>query len=102
MKYATNGKDRVSPEDGQTYDPGKFVFVPQVDGTLRHVVGFEGRLYDGEPSVAFSNAELDEWLARKPVGTVELTEAVHEALAVALTGTGSITLSLFGKATRAA
>lgn len=65
MVIPTNSEPRVSPADGQTYEPGKFVFVAALDGTLRHVVGYEGRLYDGLPRVAFTNAELDDWLARK-------------------------------------
>lgn len=84
----TNAEPRVSPADGQSYEPGKFVFIAQLDGTLRHVVGFEGRLYDGLPRVAFSNAELDEWLARTaktPTVQVEVPPVVIPAMSGVIT-----------------
>lgn len=69
MTKFTNAEQRVSPADNQPYAPGKFVFVVEGGGKVRHVVGVEGKLY-GDPAgqgwAQLSNADIDSLLASQP------------------------------------
>lgn len=82
----------------QLYDsaPGVAKFALMDDGTLRHLGEDEWIVRGSVPGVPWTNAQISAAGAWAP--PVPVVQAVQKALAVALTGTGSITLSLFGQA----
>lgn len=90
-KIVTNSQPRNHPTTGDEFAIGTFVYLPQPDGTLRYLDGFdpvaEADVYVDRPRLACSNDRLDAWLARKPA-TVEVSGQF--TIGGSLSGSGSI------------